>query len=95
MSLAARFGAGWISARRRTRRGRLFGWVSDERHEIEYIAEAGVFLLLFSIGLEFSLDELWRLGRNLVIGGSVQMLLVALPVGAFCWEPAGIGSRPC
>jgi CPA2 family monovalent cation:H+ antiporter-2 len=61
----------------------VLGWVSDEHHEIEYLAEAGVFLLLFSIGLEFSLDELWRLGRNLVVGGSVQMLLVALPVGAF------------
>ena len=58
------------------------GWISDGHHEIEYIAEAGVFLLLFSIGLEFSLDELGRLGRNLVIGGSVQMLLVALPVAA-------------
>jgi CPA2 family monovalent cation:H+ antiporter-2 len=57
-----------------------FGWISDEQHEIEYIAEAGVFLLLFSIGLEFSLDELLRLGRNLIVGGSVQMLLVAVPV---------------
>lgn len=56
------------------------GWVSDQSHEVEYIAEAGVFLLLFSIGLEFALDELWRLGRNLLIGGGVQMLLVALPV---------------
>ena len=70
------------------------GLVSDERHELEYFAEAGVFLLLFSIGLEFSLDELRRLGRNLVIGGSVQMLLVALPVAAFLfgigvnWQPA-------
>ncbi len=70
------------------------GWVSDEQHEIEYIAEAGVFLLLFSIGLEFSLDELGRLGRNLAIGGSIQMLLVALPVGAILlaigleWQPA-------
>jgi len=56
------------------------GWVSDKQHEIEYIAEAGVFLLLFSIGLEFSLEELLKLGRNLVIGGSVQMLLVATPL---------------
>jgi len=70
------------------------GWVSDEQHELEYIAEAGVFFLLFSIGLEFSLQELGRLGRNLVIGGSVQMLLVALPVAAFLlgigteWKPA-------
>jgi CPA2 family monovalent cation:H+ antiporter-2 len=70
------------------------GWISDERHEIEYIAEAGVFLLLFSIGLEFSLDELLRLGRNLVLGGLAQMLLVALPVGVILlgigtdWQPA-------
>ena len=70
------------------------GWVSDDQHQIEYIAEAGVFLLLFSIGLEFSLDELWRLGRNLVIGGSVQMVLVAVPVASVLlavglqWQPA-------
>lgn len=71
-----------------------FGWVSDEGHQIEYIAEVGVFLLLFSIGLEFSLEELWRLGRNLIVGGSVQMLLVALPVAGILlavgrdWQPA-------
>ncbi|QDU54732.1 cation:proton antiporter domain-containing protein [Aeoliella mucimassa] len=72
----------------------LLGWVSDDRHEIEYIAEAGVFLLLFSIGLEFSLEELGRLGRNLAIGGSVQMLLVGGPVAGcllvmgFAWQAA-------
>ena len=60
----------------------LLGWIRDDGHEIEYIAEAGVFLLLFSIGLEFSLDELLRLGRSLLLGGSVQMLLVAVPVAA-------------
>ena len=69
------------------------GWVGDDQHEIEYIAEAGVFLLLFSIGLEFSLEELGRLGRKLVIGGSVQMLCVAAPVAAILfaigleWQP--------
>lgn len=55
-------------------------WIEDRDHQIQYIAEAGVFLLLFSIGLEFSLDELWKLGRNLIVGGSLQMILVALPV---------------
>ena len=68
------------------------GWVDQDRHEIEYLAEAGVFLLLFAIGLEFSLGELARLGRNLLIGGSVQMLLFAAPAGAvllasgFSWQ---------
>ncbi|QDT07577.1 Inner membrane protein YbaL [Rubripirellula lacrimiformis] len=58
----------------------VLGWVSDGDHQLEQFAEAGVFLLLFSIGLEFSLDDLKRLGRNLVIGGAAQMLLVALPL---------------
>ncbi|MEW4487153.1 cation:proton antiporter [Thalassoglobus sp. JC818] len=58
-------------------------WIHDEHHQLEYLAEAGVFLLLFAIGLEFSLDELLKLGTNLLIGGGVQMLLVAVPVIAF------------
>ncbi len=63
----------------------VLGWVSDKNHEIEHIAEAGVFLLLFSIGLEFSLDELAALGRSLLVGGSVQMALVAVPAGVVLW----------
>ncbi len=72
------------------------GWIGDEGHDIHYIAEAGVFLLLFSIGLEFSLNELWQLGRNLLVGGSVQMLLVAVPVASLLlgigmdWRPAAL-----
>lgn len=58
----------------------VLGWVLDEAHQLEHFAEAGVFLLLFSIGLEFSIDDLKRLGRNLVIGGATQMTLVAVPV---------------
>jgi len=58
----------------------VLDWVSDEGHQLEHFAEAGVFLLLFSIGLEFSLDDLKRLGRHLFVGGSVQMSLVAAPV---------------
>ena len=58
----------------------LLGWVSDDNHEIEYLAEAGVFLLLFAIGLEFSPQELGRLGRHMLVGGSVQMLLVSGPL---------------
>lgn len=72
----------------------LLGWVDDEGHQLEHVAEAGVFLLLFSIGLEFSLDDLRRLGRIFLIGGSVQMTLVAVPVllilliTGMAWQPA-------
>lgn len=72
------------------------GLVADDHHEIEHIAELGVFLLLFAIGLEFSLDDLRRLGRSMLLGGSVQMLLVAVPatiVSALMgrsWRAAGL-----
>ena len=71
-----------------------FGLITEKQHDIEYFVETGVFLLLFSIGLEFSLEELLSLGRNLAIGGSVQMILVAVPVAVVLmaadmdWQPA-------
>ncbi len=52
-------------------------FVSQANHELEALAELGILLLLFAIGLEFSLGELARLGRFFLVGGSVQMLLVA------------------
>jgi len=51
-------------------------------HEVEHIAELGVILLLFSIGLELSLRELVRLKRVVLLGGSLQ---VGLTVAAFWW----------
>lgn len=57
----------------------MLAWVT-EVEEAEYLARAGVMLLLFSIGLEFSLSELARLSRYFFIGGSVQMGLVLVPV---------------
>jgi CPA2 family monovalent cation:H+ antiporter-2 len=72
----------------------VLGWISDDNHEIEYLAEAGVFLLLFAIGLEFSPPELGRLGRYLLVGGSVQMFLVSIPMllvllgAGLAWQPA-------
>lgn len=58
----------------------MLHWITDDNHQLEHFAEAGVFLLLFSIGIEFSLDELKRIGRAVFIGGAVQMTLVIAPV---------------
>ena len=58
----------------------VLGWIVDKDHQIGHFAEAGVFLLLFSIGIEFSLDDIRRLGREMLVGGSIQMLLVAAPI---------------
>lgn len=52
-------------------------------HEIEAIAELGVALLLFSLGLEFSLDRLKTLGAKPLLGGVAQVVLtIALAFAA-------------
>lgn len=52
-------------------------------HEVEVIAEFGVILLLFTIGLEFSISRLLRLKKLLLAGGLSQILLCgALFTGA-------------
>jgi monovalent cation:H+ antiporter-2, CPA2 family len=57
----------------------LLGLVHGE-HNIELLAEIGVILLLFTIGLEFSLKHLLKIRRLVFFGGLVQVFLTA---GAF------------
>jgi CPA2 family monovalent cation:H+ antiporter-2 len=64
--------------------GSALNLVPHDHHELEYLAHAGALLLLFSVGIEFSIDELIRLGRNCLIGGMTQMTLVALPLTFIC-----------
>lgn len=44
---------------------------------IESVAGIGVILLLFTLGLEFSLPELKRIGAVAILGGTMQILLTA------------------
>ncbi len=55
-----------------------FGLVRDPAL-VDSLAEVGVILLLFSIGVEFSLEKLARLARAIFVGGGTQ---VVLAVGA-------------
>ncbi|HSI90145.1 MAG TPA: cation:proton antiporter, partial [Adhaeribacter sp.] len=47
-------------------------------HEVDMLAEIGVILLLFIIGLEFSLKELVAIKKYVMVGGTVQVLLTIL-----------------
>jgi len=58
-------------------------------HEIELLAEIGVVLLLFVIGLEISIADLERLQRFFAIGGSAQFFGTAAVVAA-CLLPLGL-----
>jgi CPA2 family monovalent cation:H+ antiporter-2 len=44
-------------------------------HEVEILAEIGIVLLLFTIGIEFSLKKLLQIRKSVLMGGSLQVLL--------------------
>ena len=48
-------------------------------------AEIGIVLLLFLIGLEIQLDQLRRLGRDVLAFGVPQIILSALLIGLYAW----------
>lgn len=50
----------------------------SEGTEIEALATMGIMLLLFNIGLEFSLKRLMELKRYFFLGGAIQVLLTTL-----------------
>ncbi len=56
-----------------------FGFIKDV-HEVELLAEIGVILLMFTIGLEFSLKNLMMLRSQVLGGGFVQVTLTVLAV---------------
>lgn len=49
-------------------------------HEVEILAEIGVVLLLFTIGIQFSLKSLLRIKKSILMGGSLQVWLTFLAV---------------
>lgn len=51
--------------------------IINDVHEVEVLAEVGVALLLFGIGLEMSLDRLRRLWWPILVGGLLQVGLTA------------------
>ncbi|HYX34318.1 MAG TPA: monovalent cation:proton antiporter-2 (CPA2) family protein [Oligoflexus sp.] len=73
----------------------VFGWVTNPE-KILHLAEFGVVLLLFLIGLELNPKRLWKLRRSIFGLGSAQLLLtIVLMAGAFhflqwTWKEAWI-----
>jgi monovalent cation:H+ antiporter-2, CPA2 family len=64
-----------------------FGLIRDIEN-IEVLAEIGVVLLLFTIGIEFSLRELLKLRRIVLLGGGLQVFLTTVIV-AFIFSGLG------
>ena len=67
-------------------------------HEVEILAEVGVVLLLFTIGIEFSLEKLLQIKKSVLMGGSIQVsltlfatLLIARQLGQSIGESTFMG----
>jgi Kef-type K+ transport system membrane component KefB len=58
--------------------GPIGGLMTTETATIELIAEAGIALLLFLVGLELSLEKIRGAGRYALLGGMLQIVLTAL-----------------
>lgn len=67
-----------------------FGLIRDV-HAIEVLAEIGVVLLLFTIGLEFSLRRIVEMRRTVLAGGGLQVAVTTLLVAgiAHLWGRPG------
>ncbi|HEU4889867.1 MAG TPA: cation:proton antiporter [Thermoanaerobaculia bacterium] len=65
----------------------------EDAELIDQIADIGIVLLLFTIGLEFSLERLWRIKRAIFIGGGLQLALTIAAVTGILmlmgvrWQP--------
>ncbi len=59
--------------------------IFSNTHEIEYFAEIGVVLLLFTIGMEFSFKNLIELKKEFLIGGTLQVLLTFIAAMVIGW----------
>jgi len=67
------------------------GAVITDTSVVERLAEIGVVLLLFTVGLEFSIADIMRSGRQFLLGGGLQVLLtiavVAVIAFLFAYPP--------
>jgi CPA2 family monovalent cation:H+ antiporter-2 len=60
----------------------VFNWFSQQ--QIHSVAELGVVLLMFSLGLEFSLPRLWAMRRTVFGLGSAQVFVTAVLTIGIC-----------
>lgn len=67
------------------------GLIGDT-HAVEMMAEVGVILLLFTIGIEFSMAKLARIRKSVIIGGGGQVLLTIV-LSALAFSSATVDAR--
>lgn len=59
--------------------------MDQENPVINSLAEIGVILLMFTLGIEFSLTELRHMWRTALLGGGLQVAITGLIAGGIAW----------
>lgn len=59
----------------------VLGWIGGQAEDLDRLAELGIILLLFTLGLEFSIEEMKNLRRVALVGGGWQVTLVTVLAG--------------
>lgn len=54
--------------------------IINDLEQVEILAEIGIILLLFTIGVEMSIRELWDIKRFVLVGGGLQVLITTVLV---------------
>ncbi len=54
--------------------------IINEVEQVEILAELGIILLLFTIGVEMSIKELWEIKRLVLVGGGLQVAITTILV---------------
>lgn len=62
----------------------VLGFVGESGQDILHVAEFGVVMMLFIIGLEINPSEFWKLRKSIIGLGAVQLGLTTLIVMGFC-----------
>jgi len=60
---------------------------------VDALSEIGVVLLMFTIGLEFSLKRMMGMKRLVVLGGGIQVILTVIVFALIAYSAAGTFSR--
>ncbi len=58
--------------------------IVSNHHAVDIMAEVGVALLLFTIGMELSAKELIRMKKALIVGGGGQVFLTVFVIAGIC-----------
>lgn len=65
--------------------------ILDSGQNMELNAELGIIFLLFTIGVDLSLKELWKMKKAVMVGGTLQILFTTAIVLIVC---TGLGFSP-